>query len=200
MNSDDCDSGDSDNNPESVNRLVARAADGSQMAAGSLYKRFVMRLLTFAKRKIGNDVSGRVGADDIVQSTFRTFFRRATDGAYEFENEAGLWSLLRTIAHNKVRKQASHHRAQKRDVSKTASFEPAFQGATAGGDEHHELRILVEELMQEMTEREQSIVQMRIEGFKVAEIAEKTNCSKRTTERVLNQFRELLARNLDMST
>ncbi len=49
------------------------------------------------------DLAGRVDADDIVQSVFRTFFRRVAKGDYEVPDGEELWKLFLVIALNKVR-------------------------------------------------------------------------------------------------
>jgi RNA polymerase sigma-70 factor (ECF subfamily) len=58
----------------------------------------------------------RVDPDDIVQSVFRTFFRRIAHGGYDVPAGGELWRLFLVIALNKIRSLATFHRAAKRDV------------------------------------------------------------------------------------
>ena len=54
------------------------------------------------------------------------------------------------------------------------------------------LQITIDELTSQLHESHQQIIRMRIEGYAVEEIATKVQRSKRTTERVLQAFREQL--------
>ena len=176
----------------SDSKLVQQLTTGSESAARTLYDRYVRRLFGFAKGKLGHGVERLVEPEDIVQSTFRTFFRRAADGSYEVSDEGGLWSLLRTIANHKASHQGRHHRAQKRDVGRVVEAPTPLANCVVTQENAGDLKILLDELLEQLPERERSIVRYRIEGHRVADIAELAGCSKRTTERVLEQFRVLL--------
>ena len=67
------------------------------------------------------DLKQRVDPDDIVQSVFRTFFRRAAAGQYDVPAGDELWKLFLVIGLNKVRAVAAYHKAAKRDVRQTAA-------------------------------------------------------------------------------
>ena len=54
------------------------------------------------------------------------------------------------------------------------------------------LRMVVEELLEGIPAANQQIVELRIEGYEVAEITERVQRSKRTVERVLQGFRDRL--------
>ncbi len=41
-----------------------------------LFQRYAQRLMAFARTRLPSDVSSRVDEEDIVQSVFRSFFRR----------------------------------------------------------------------------------------------------------------------------
>jgi RNA polymerase sigma-70 factor (ECF subfamily) len=109
---------------------------GEQAAATELYRRYADRLLRLAAGQTGPDVAARADAEDIVQSVFRTFFRRAAFGEYELPAGDELWKLLLVIGLNKVRAVAGHHKAAKRDVRQTAGG-AAFDKA-AGREAAHE--------------------------------------------------------------
>jgi RNA polymerase sigma-70 factor (ECF subfamily) len=134
---------------------------------------------------------------------FRSFFRRARDGYYQVPDSGELWQLLLVLSLNKIRRLAIHHRAQKRDVRATMLEEMEIL-PTQSENGHSEddvafgvLKMVVEETISELTAIKQAIVRDRIEGFEVAEIAERVGRSKRTVERTLQQFRQRLARIVD---
>lgn len=183
--------------------LLARVRDGSQDAAGELYRRYAQRLLALARAKCGADLAARVDVEDIVQSVFGSFFRGAGQGYYTAPPGEELWGLLLVIALNKIRAKGAHHRAAKRDVRKTVGgdvlaggadgFDPPADDETA----HHILRLVVDEVLNELPDGHRDVVRLRIEGYEVAEVAARTGRSKRTVERVLQDFRTRMAGRLD---
>lgn len=58
------------------------------------------------------------------------------------------------------------------------------------------LRLTIEDLTQDLPEAHKQMIQLRIEGYAVSEIAEKVARSKRSTERVLQAFRTHLMNEL----
>ena len=174
--------------------LLRRFRGGEQDAATELYLRYAKRLRNLAETKTASDLSSRVDADGIVQSVFRTFFRRASIGQYDIPDGEQLWKLFLVIALNKIRDTASHHRAKKRDVSKTRPMRET--GIAIEGDDGEDaealanLRMTIEELLEGMPESQRDIVALRIDGHEVAEIARQTHRSLRSVERLLQKFRK----------
>ncbi len=56
------------------------------------------------------------------------------------------------------------------------------------------LKIVIDDVMSDMLEVNRQIITQRIEGYEVSEIAANVNRSKRTVERVLQDFRTRLAK------
>lgn len=179
--------------PASDRSLMRRIRSGEADASTKLYLRFAERLLGLAARQSSPDLARRVAPEEIVQSVFRTFFRRAAKGSYDAPDGEEIWKLLLVIALNKVRALGAHHRAKKRDVKRTVGgvdFDRASEGA-AGGDESalNVLRMVIDEVLQGLEETPRRIIEMRIEGHEVAEIAEAVRRSKRSVERILQDLR-----------
>lgn len=175
--------------------LIRRFRSGNDEAAAALYARYADRLDFLAARGLGADVGGLVGSDDVVQSIFRTFFRRAAVGDYEVPEDMELWNLLVTISLNKIREVGRYHRRAKRDVGKTVSLEDQQgSGGIAGADEVacHVLQMVVDEMIEQLPEAHQQIIRLHIEGWNVPEISVETQRSRRTIERVLQEFRQQL--------
>lgn len=177
--------------------LMRRFRGGEDDAASTLYVRYAKRLEALAARQTSTELSFRVSSDEIVQSVFRTFFRRVSKGQYDAIEGDDLWRLFLVIALNKIRSNAEFHRAQKRDVRKTtygdfdgisSKMEPSGEGAVA----FTVLKMTIEELLNDLPDGQAEIVRLRIEGHTLAEIAKITGRALRTTERVLQGFREKL--------
>ena len=177
--------------------LMRRFRSGEQDAASELYLRYAKRLQQLASRQTSNHLSLRVSSDEIVQSVFRTFFRRVSNGQYDAAAGEDLWRLFLVIALNKIRSAADFHRAQKRDVRRTKSYDSDLFKNFANSHNDDEvafavLKMTVDELLGELPDGHAEIIRLRIEGRTLPEIAEETGRAQRTTERVLQGFREKL--------
>jgi RNA polymerase sigma-70 factor, ECF subfamily len=175
--------------PASDRSLLRRIQHGQADASTELYLRYAERLRQLAASQSAPDLARRVDPDDIVQSVFRTFFRRINLGQYSVPDGEVMWKLLLVIALNKIRATAAFHRAAKRDVRRTSDV-ASFDVAEQFRDESalSVLRLVIEELLAELPDAHRQIVELRIEGHKVGEIAESVQRSKRTVERVMQDF------------
>ena len=174
--------------------LLARFRSGDEDAALKLYYRYADRLIRLALKNTPAELAPRFDPEDIVQSVFRTFFRRASKGQYEAPEGDELWKLLLVMALNKVRSKGAFHRSGKRDIRKTESLPESQEGIDLQNT-HEAKSILcmsVEEMIQKQPVSHQAIIKLRIDGFEVQAIAEKEKRSKRTVERILQSFRSQL--------
>src|SRR5215472_1360787 len=132
--------------------LLRRLQHGQADASTELYLRYADRLLALAAAQSSPDLARRVDPEDIVQSVFRTFFRRASLGHYTIPDGEEIWKLLLVIALNKVRTLGAFHRAAKRDVRRSfggEAFERAIESQHGRGEDAlNVLRMVVEELLQ----------------------------------------------------
>jgi RNA polymerase sigma-70 factor (ECF subfamily) len=176
--------------------LLRRFRAGQPDAATQIYLRYASRLLALAQAQCGDDLAARIDPEDIVQSVFRTFFRRVAKGDYDVPEGEELWKLFLVIALNKVRSTGEHHRAAKRDVRATKSgsaFDEAVDSATRNDDALMTLQLVVEEILQTLPPSQRTMIELRIEGYEIREIAEKTGRAKRSIERALQDFRTKLS-------
>ena len=90
--------------------LLQRLRRGQADASTLLYLRYAGRLHALATKQSSAALARRVEPDEIVQSVFRTFFRRVAQGHYDVPAGEEIWKLLLVIALNKVRAAAIHHR------------------------------------------------------------------------------------------
>ena len=179
--------------------LLRLLRDGSEAAAGQLYLRYAQRLYNLILSRRTADLARCEDADDIVQSVFGSFFRRVRKGYYDVPAGEELWKLLLVMALNKIRAQGTYHRAAKRDVRLTATADAVDGNRPRSQDdpEHALLRLVVEEALEQLDQRQREIVRLRLHGHEVAEIAELTGRSKRTVERNLQSARSKLSRLLE---
>ncbi len=182
--------------------LFARVQSGNDDAATQLYLRYAHRLRALAARQTADDLKVRVDPEDIVQSVFRTFFRRASQGEYAVPEGEELWKLFLVIALNKVRTVGAFHHAIKRDTRRTgqgSGFNIAIQGSSGRDEEAlNTLQMTIDDLLEGLTSSQREVITLRIEGHDVEAIAKKTGRAKRSVERLLQEFRKALAAQLNM--
>src|SRR5688572_10687541 len=181
--------------------LVRRLRAGSDDAATQLYLRYARQLRQLAKARCSADLARRLDPDDIVQSVFGSFFRGVARGFYDVMSGDEAWRLLLVIALNKIRAKGNFHRAARRDIRRTAGAEALHDDCLTDPDADATaltyLRLVIDEVLAELPEDHRAIVVLRIEEYQVDEIAERTRRSRRTVERVLQDFRRRLTRVLE---
>lgn len=174
--------------------LLHRFQAGSDEAATALYVRYVQRLEQLAHAQIDPAAVVRMDPEGIVQSVFRTFFRRVSGGQYDVGDREDLWKLLLVIALNKIRSTGAFHRAARRSIRRTEPLNADRPPASADSEPQavSVLRMTIDEIVADLPAGCDEIVRLRIEGFEVGEIARKTGRAKRSVERILQDFRRRL--------
>jgi RNA polymerase sigma-70 factor (ECF subfamily) len=175
--------------------LLRRFRLGQQDAATALYVRYARRLRNLARANCSPGLAHRVEVDDIVQSVFRSFFRKAAVGLYDVPPGEELWRLFLVITLNKIRLQGQFHRAAKRDLRRAAGDAALGQEATKSGQDEFaltELEMVIGGILEALPALHKQVVELRIAGFEVSEIAKTVKRSKRTAERILQDFRTRL--------
>jgi RNA polymerase sigma factor (sigma-70 family) len=182
---------------ESAPNLVGRLRAGDPEAAADLFRRYAARLARLAEQHLGRKLAARVGGEDVVQSVFRTFFRRSAAGEFQIDDSSHLWRLLVTLTLRKARDQARHHLAGKRDAGREAPATDIPNAEVLSGEpspaEAAELVDQIESLLRGLPELHCHVLERRLEGHPVADIALELNVSRQTVYRVL----ELLQRRLE---
>jgi RNA polymerase sigma-70 factor (ECF subfamily) len=186
--------------PRSAKDLLGQWEGGDEAAAEEIYRRYAQRLCALAQSQIGERLARRVGPDDIVQSVFRTFFRRTRDGQFVVDNSGSLWRLLVQITLNKVRRQSKRHLAGRRSMAAEVhpsddSLEPTALAREPSPDEAAALTDEIEFVLGDLKSPEPEIFRLGLQGYSPSEIAAQIGCSRWTARRVLNRIgRRLEAR------
>ena len=101
-------------------QLLARVREGDEDAAAVIFRRFVDQLIAKAHRHLSPAVRRKADAEDVVQSVYRTFFRRMHDGEFQLDHWGSLWGLLTRIT---VRKCA--HAGRGKNAPREVSISPS---------------------------------------------------------------------------
>jgi len=170
--------------------LLRRLADGQATAADALFRRYADRIRALARAKLPTHLTPRADPEDVVQSVFRAFFESAKKGLYQVPDGQTLWHLLGVVTVNKVRSLHAHHAAARRDARLTVAWEPdALEPDEPATDL---LEVAVRDVLEQLPATERTAVELRLEGYEVAEIAGRIGRSKRAVERSLQKARERL--------
>ena len=151
-----------------VEELLQLVRSGDQSAAAELYRRYVDRMIHLARSRLAPKLGRRVDPEDVVQSAYRSFFRRVIDGRYLVTEDEQLWHLLAAITVGKARKAVRRHTSDKRSVSSEESTADTLAqtrlspGALAQEPLPEEATMLIEEterMMANLTPQQCQIVQ-----------------------------------------
>jgi RNA polymerase sigma-70 factor, ECF subfamily len=167
--------------------------DGDPAGAEELYARYARRMRALVASRLRGPVASRLSPDDIVQSVFRTLFEGVAERAYAAPEGRELWGLLCVLALNKVRERIAYHQAARRDVRRTGGSVDTVADDDA---EAQWLGVEVDDLLGRFRPSDREVIYLRMTGYEVTEIADRTGRSLRTVERVLQKARTRLAEEL----
>ena len=192
----------------SFHDLQAGLQIGDHEAARELFTRFATRLVSLARSRMDARLQQKVDPEDVMQSVYKSFFARAAEGQFEFDNWDNLWTILAVITLRKCGHRVEFFRAACRDIRREqvpAAFNAdesiaSFQ-AIARDPQPSEAFLLTETLervMQQLDEREQQVLTLRLQGYSTAEIAPLVQRTDRTVRLVLEWIRKLLESERDV--
>jgi len=176
--------------------LLERWQGGDEDAARELFQLYEERLLGLARQRLSQRFGGRLDPEDVVQSAFRTFFKRTKDGTFNITRPEDLWNLLARITVHKTFRQIAFHRAAKRNVN--------LEKGQGHDTRDHLLSLLdrgptpemanqfvdqVDHFLNSLRPDDREILEMRMQGYKDVEIAKKLQVSDRTIRRVMERVR-----------
>jgi RNA polymerase sigma factor (sigma-70 family) len=181
--------------------FLVRLRGGDPRAAEEFFARYAERLTRLAEQQLSRRLAARVDGADVVQSVFRTFFRRSAAGEFRIDSSAELWRLLVQITLQKVRAYGRQHTARARDVAAEAPHGAALlHDAVAhepGPAEAAALVDQIEAVLRGLPALYCDLLQLRLEGYSVADTAARLGVSRRTVHRGLRLLQERLIRMRD---
>jgi RNA polymerase sigma-70 factor, ECF subfamily len=190
---------------EHSSELLRRWQGGDESAAEILFRRDFSRSHALVQRRLSQRLTARLDAEDVVQSAFRSLFVGTRDGRYVLNKGGDLWRLLAAITINKVRHEERRHSAGKRalaleqlpssapeegsDYAAWLAHDPTPEEAATMADE-------VQALLHPLHDGQRRIVELRLQGYTLDEIAEKVRLSQRTVRRTMERVKSHLEQRL----
>jgi RNA polymerase sigma-70 factor (ECF subfamily) len=181
--------------------LMAQWRQGDQQAAAALFQRYSGRLIELVRRRLSNRLHQRVDPEDVIQSAYRSFFAHARDGHYHSQHGEDLWRLLVAITLHKMHDQAKWHSRAKRAVQREQGFgsedsllglAPEVLAREPVPEEALELVDEVEQAMRRLDPLQRQILELRLQGHNLQQIATASQRCERTVRRVLKQIKAQL--------
>ena len=176
--------------------LMTRLRAGDEPAAAELFHRFADRLIALARARLDQRLRPKIDPEDVLQSVYRSFFRRHTQGQFELADWDSLWSLLTFLTVRKCGRWGRRFQAERRDIGREVP--------TSGGldlldreptpDEAAVLAETVEQLLRGLEDRDRAIVTLSLQGYGPAEISARLGRPQRTVFRVLERVNKRLHR------
>lgn len=179
-------------------QLLVRWQQGDAQAAEALFRRFAERLIALARQRLSARLGRRIDAEDVVQSVYRSFFAGAQDGRYDPQRGGDLWRLLVGLTLHKLHRQVRRHRAAKRAYDREVPLDPdpalptELLARAPAPVEGVTLAELLDHSMRKLQPLERRMLEMRLQGYNLEEIAAATQRSQRTVSRVLNEVKDEL--------
>lgn len=200
---------DSDSNPGSISVAIAGIGADDDHAATDLWNRYFQRLGTYAKKKIFPRLLRHFDEDDIANSTFMALVKGLRESRFDkVTNRDELWQMMTIIASRKIANATKFFDRQKRGGGKVKG-ESVFgeSGIYSVADmvshvfsenEYDQFEKICDELLCGISdERTRQVAVLRLQGYSIAEIAEKLGVAPRTIDRELALIREFWNESLE---
>lgn len=162
--------------------IVMASNPGEGNSLSHCFRIWQGRLEAIADEQLSPGIQRRVAPEDIVQSAFRTIWRRQEAGTIELENRGRAWALLKKITRLKAIRIARHHRARCRDERRDTA-DDHLPSKEKSVDVQIELQQMMEKLKASVPSVVGRILELRLEGHSVAFIAKELGIARQTVYR-----------------
>lgn len=185
--------------------MIAGLRTADAVVVQEFCTRYGGALQAIANKHMASLLQQRLGPEDIVQSVYRTFLRRAGAGELAFDEPGDLWRLLCAITLTKVREQARFHLRQKRGLDREVRVDADRDGAPAidlpasapSPAAAAEFASVFEHVLAGLDDEQRRILELKLDDRTDVEIAGTLGCSERTVRRLMVRLRARLEALLD---
>ena len=175
--------------------IAARLKADEDLAAPELDERYRARLCQLVEREMNRRFRRREDPEDVVQSAFRTFYRRNAKGEFHIDTSVDLWRLLETITRHKMLKHVERLGAGKRNPKREEyAEEDDLRGRVPTPEEAAIAADLMEKALAGLDETYMKVLHMRLQKCTEEEIAANLSCTRAFVRSKLNRIRDRLQR------
>lgn len=186
---------------DSFAKLMGRLRGRDEEAAAAVFRRFADRLIALARSRLDPQTRRKADPEDVVQSTFRSFFTRYDAGKFGVDTWDELWTLLAVITVRKSADKVAQFRAGSRSVARETSPDAGaegWQGVLEAVDREPTasaaamLAETVEQLVQMLKPAYRPAIELSLQGYSVPEVATRLGHSERTVRRLRDRVKRRL--------
>lgn len=188
------------NPSESFLDLVSRLRAGDDAFADELFQRYARRLIGLARTHLDGKLRQKVDPEDVVQSVYKSFFRRLEGDQIELITWDSVWYLLTVMTLRKCATQAEHYHAGRRDVRREQTTEPTDSQSSwrelidrePTPDDAARLAETVERILRDFDPEDRPVLVMSMQGHDVREISTALKRADRSVRRLRERMRKRL--------
>jgi RNA polymerase sigma-70 factor (ECF subfamily) len=188
------------NEPDGIEGLMDRLRAGDEGAAAEVFHRFAHRLIALARTQLQAVIGPKEDPEDVVQSVYRSFFRRQREGQFRIDSWDNVWGILTVITVRKCGKRVEYFRAARRDVQREVRLAAGADSgraweAVARDPTPREAAVLaetLERLMRSLEATDREILALHLQGYTTPEISAQVGYAQRTVRRTLETIRSRL--------
>ena len=175
--------------------IAARLKADADLAAPELDEQYRARLCRLVEREMNRRFRRKEDPEDVVQSAFRTFYRRNARGEFRIDSSVDLWRLLETITRHKVLKHVEKLVTGKRDAKREEHTEgDDLRGRAPTPEEAAIAADLMEEVLAGLDDTYVAVFHLRLQRHTEEEIAAKLGCARASVRTRLSRIRDRLER------
>jgi Ala-tRNA(Pro) deacylase len=165
-----------------------------------LVERYSKRLLLHIRKQLPERLRQRVDPEDVVQSVYRSLFRRLKSEPHAFDDSQRVWRLLTTLAYHKVRALVKYHQRARRDVRReqpAAVTARSFSDREPGPAQQASFDDLLDHFLKELPQEQRSIVALRLQGDGIDDIARHVDRTASEVRRILSEVQDGIRREME---
>jgi RNA polymerase sigma-70 factor (ECF subfamily) len=175
--------------------IAAHLKADADSAAPELDDRYRARLCQLVEREMNRRFRRKEDPEDVVQSAFRTFYRRNAKGEFHIDSSVDLWRLLETITRHKMLKHIEKLTAGKRNPKREEYPEgDNLRGHSPTPEEAAIAADLMEEALAGLDETYVQVLHFRLQNCTKEEIAAKLGWTRSLVRSRLNRICERIER------
>jgi RNA polymerase sigma factor (sigma-70 family) len=190
---------------DSVSQWILGLKGGDPAAARKLWELYFDRLLRLVNRKLPRHLRRAFDEEDVALSAFKSLCAGVVEGRFpQLEDRGNLWNVLVVIAARKAQAYLRHHNRRKRGGGQVLGesgvrrpsddLGPVGLEEIVGAEPTPEFAAQVAEEYQRLLgalgdDDLRNIAVLKMQGYNVEEIAERSGSTRRTIERRLQIIR-----------
>ncbi len=183
--------------PEDLSALLERIRCGDEVALAELLQRYEAQLRLAASVLLGSRLRAQMDSLDLVQSVHRVLLPGLRAGKYDVSSLDKLLALARTVVRHKViRNWRRMQREQATATSKVADEGGDKAGRFPAEDPTQIVTMddLKQHILASLSGLDRQLIELRVQGYSTAEIAQRLNCDAHALRARLSRLRQRLRR------